>query len=162
MKIGYARVSTQDQELTLQLDALKEAGCSEIYQEKITGARRERPELQKLLDHLREGDVIVIWKLDRLARSLKDLVELVNQIQEKGAALLSLNDQIDTTTPHGNSPFTSSQHWQNSSVILSGNAPKQGWPRPVLVAEREVGQRDYPRKPNTPRSSLRGSILKET
>jgi DNA invertase Pin-like site-specific DNA recombinase len=105
MKIGYARVSTQEQDLTLQLDALDDAGCSEIYQEKITGAKRERPELQKMIEHLREGDVIVIWKLDRLARSLKDLVELVNKIQERGAALLSLNDQIDTTTPHGKFTF---------------------------------------------------------
>jgi DNA invertase Pin-like site-specific DNA recombinase len=105
MKLGYARVSTQDQDLALQLDALKEAGCGQTYQEKITGAKRERPELQKMLEHLREGDVIVIWKLDRLARSLRDLVDLVNQIQEKGAALLSLNDQIDTTTPHGKFTF---------------------------------------------------------
>ena len=86
MKIGYARVSTQEQDLTLQLDALQVAGCSQIYQEKITGAKRERPELQKVLEQLREGDVIVIWKLDRLARSLKDLVDLVNQIQGQGAA----------------------------------------------------------------------------
>ena len=105
MKIGYARVSTQEQDLTLQLDALQVAGCSQIYQEKITGAKRERPELQKVLEQLREGDVIVIWKLDRLARSLKDLVDLVNQIQGQGAALLSLNDQIDTTTPQGKFTF---------------------------------------------------------
>ena len=105
MKIGYARVSTQEQELALQLDALKEAGCSQIYQEKITGAKRERPELQEMIEHLREGDVIVIWKLDRLARSLRDLVDLVNYIQGKGAALLSLNDQIDTTTSHGKFTF---------------------------------------------------------
>jgi DNA invertase Pin-like site-specific DNA recombinase len=105
MKIGYARVSTQEQDLALQLDALKDAECTQIYREKITGAKRERPELQKMLEHLREGDVIVIWKLDRLARSLKDLVKLVNQIQDKGAALLSLNDQIDTTTPHGKFTF---------------------------------------------------------
>ena len=105
MKIGYARVSTQEQELALQLDALKEAGCSQIYQEKITGAKRERPELQEMIEHLREGDVIVIWKLDRLARSLRDLVDLVNHIQGKGAALLSLNDQIDTTTSHGKFTF---------------------------------------------------------
>ncbi len=105
MKIGYARVSTQDQDLSLQLDALNAAGCGKIYKEKITGSTRERPELQKLLDQLREGDVVVIWKLDRLARSLKDLVNLVNEIQEKGGALHSLNHQIDTTTPHGK--FTS-------------------------------------------------------
>lgn len=105
MKIGYARVSTQDQDLSLQLDALNAAGCGKIYKEKITGSTRERPELQKLLDQLREGDVVVIWKLDRLARSLKDLVNLVNEIQEKGGALHSLNDQIDTTTPHGKFTF---------------------------------------------------------
>jgi DNA invertase Pin-like site-specific DNA recombinase len=105
MKIGYARVSTQDQDLSLQLDALQAAGCGKIYKEKMTGSTRERPELQKLLDQLREGDVVVIWKLDRLARSLKDLVNLVNEIQEKGGALYSLNDQIDTTTPHGKFTF---------------------------------------------------------
>ncbi len=105
MKIGYARVSTQDQDLALQLDALQAAGCNRIYKEKKTGATRERPELQKLLGQLREGDIVVIWKLDRLARSLKDLVSLVNEIQEKGGALHSLNDQIDTTTPHGKFTF---------------------------------------------------------
>ena len=105
MKIGYARVSTQEQELALQLDALEAAGCAKIYQEKITGATRERPQLQALLAHLREGDVVVIWKLDRLARSLKDLVEIVNEMQDKGAELRSLQDQIDTTTPHGKFTF---------------------------------------------------------
>lgn len=105
MKIGYARVSTQDQDLALQLDALQAAGCGKIYKEKMTGSTRERPELQKLLDQLREGDIVVIWKLDRLAHSLKDLVNLVNEIQEKGGSLYSLNDQIDTTTPHGKFTF---------------------------------------------------------
>lgn len=105
MKIGYARVSTQEQELNLQLDALEAAGCAKIYQEKITGVTRERPQLHALLAHLREGDVVVIWKLDRLARSLKDLVDIVNELQEKGAELRSLQDQIDTTTPHGKFTF---------------------------------------------------------
>lgn len=103
MKIGYARVSTRDQNLDLQLDALKKAGCSDtyIYMEQITGATRERPELQKLLTQIRKGDVVVIWKLDRLGRSLADLVHLVNEIQGKGAGLQSLHDNIDTTTPQG-------------------------------------------------------------
>ena len=105
MKIGYARVSTKNQELDLQLDALKENGCQQIYQEKVSGAKRERPELQKLLDQLRADDIVVIWKLDRLARSLKDLVTLVNEIEAKGAGLQSLNDHIDTTTPHGKLTF---------------------------------------------------------
>lgn len=105
MKIGYARVSTKDQDLSLQLDALQKAGCAKIYREQITGSTRDRPELQKMLDQLREGDVVVVWKLDRLARSLKDLVSLVNEMQESGAELSSLNDQIDTTTPHGKFTF---------------------------------------------------------
>lgn len=105
MKFGYARVSTKEQDLSLQLDALEKIGCEKTYQEKITGAMKERPELQKLLAQLRKGDIIVVWKLDRLGRSLKDLVNIVNEIQEKGAGLQSLNDHIDTTTPHGKLTF---------------------------------------------------------
>jgi DNA invertase Pin-like site-specific DNA recombinase len=105
MKIGYARVSTQDQDLSLQVDALQEAGCTQVYQEKVGGSARSRPELSAMLTQLRHDDVVVIWKLDRLARSLKDLVALVNEIQEKGAELQSLHDQIDTTTPHGKFTF---------------------------------------------------------
>ena len=105
MKIGYARVSTRDQDLALQTDALKKAECQKIYQEKISGAGRDRPELQKMIEHLREGDTVVIWKLDRLGRSLKDLVHLVNEIQGRGAALQSLNDAIDTSTPGGKLTF---------------------------------------------------------
>lgn len=105
MKIGYARVSTQDQNLSLQLDALQAAGCVTIYQEKVTSAQKERPELQKLMTQIRASDVVVVWKLDRLARSLKDLVSLVNEMQGKGAELQSLNDHIDTTTPQGKFTF---------------------------------------------------------
>ncbi|MAU13877.1 MAG: resolvase [Anaerolineaceae bacterium] len=105
MKIGYARVSTQEQELALQLDALKEAGCEKIYQEKISGAAKTRPQLEAILEQLRTGDVVVVWKLDRLARSLRDLVALVNQIQYKGASFRSINDQIDTTSAHGKFTF---------------------------------------------------------
>lgn len=107
MKIGYARVSTRDQNLDLQTDALKKAGCADtyIYKEQISGAIKERPELKKLLTQIRKGDVVVIWKLDRLGRSLADLVHLVNEIQNKGAGLLSLQDNIDTTTPQGKLTF---------------------------------------------------------
>ena len=105
MKIGYARVSTKEQNLTLQIDALEKEGCSQIYQEKISGAKANRPELRKMIDQLREGDVIVTWKLDRLGRSLRDLVNLINEIQDKGAGLKSLNDSIDTTTPQGKLTF---------------------------------------------------------
>lgn len=105
MKIGYARVSTQDQDLGLQLDALEQAGCEKIYKEKISGGTRSRPQLDILLEQLRKGDVVVVWKLDRLARSLKDLVALVNHVQEKGASFQSVNDQIDTTSAHGKFTF---------------------------------------------------------
>lgn len=105
MNLGYARVSTKDPDVTFQLDALKKAECDQIYYEKITGTIKERPQLNKLLEHLRPGDVVVVWKLDRLARSFKDLIELVNKIQQRGADLHSLTDQINTNTPQGKLTF---------------------------------------------------------
>lgn len=101
MKIGYARVSTRDQHLDLQIDALEKDGCKRIYTEVMSGAKSERPKLQELLGDLRSGDVVVVWKLDRLGRSLKHLVELVNQFIQQDIGLRSLNDHIDTTTPQG-------------------------------------------------------------
>ncbi len=105
MKIGYARVSTKDQNVDLQLDALQKAGCGKIFQEVVSGARAERPVLKQLLDTLRPGDVLVIWKLDRLGRSLKHLVELINNLREQDIGLQSLNDPIDTATPQGRLSF---------------------------------------------------------
>jgi len=101
MKIGYARVSTPEQSFALQVDALRQAGCTEVYQEVISGARTARPVLDTLLTQLRSGDVLVVWKFDRLGRSLKHLVELVNELMSRGVGLQSLQDPIDTTTPHG-------------------------------------------------------------
>lgn len=101
MKIGYARVSTKDQNLSLQIDALKKEGCQLIFKEKVSGAKAERIELNKMIDQIRHGDIVIIWKLDRLGRSLRDLVELVGTLLDKGAGLKSLNDPIDTTTPQG-------------------------------------------------------------
>jgi DNA invertase Pin-like site-specific DNA recombinase len=101
MKIGYARVSTRDQNLDLQVDALKDAGCERIYQDVASGAKTVRPALDKLLDQLRAGDVLVIWKLDRMGRSLKHLVELVGNLMARKVGLLSLNDPIDTTSAQG-------------------------------------------------------------
>ena len=105
MKIGYARVSTKEQSFDLQLDALRKAGCKKIYQETVSGAKAARLQLDLMLDNLRAGDVLVIWKLDRLGRSLRHLVELVHGLMEKGAGLKSLNDPIDTTTPQGRLSF---------------------------------------------------------
>lgn len=100
MKIGYARVSTTDQNLELQLATLKEAGCDRIFQEKISGAKRERPELQRLLDHLRPDDVVIVWKLDRLARSTQHLLELVDNIRTAEAFFCSLSEPWADTSSH--------------------------------------------------------------
>lgn len=105
MKIGYARVSTQDQNLSLQLDALKEQGCSRVFQEKASGAKADRPELAKLLENVREGDTVVVWKLDRLGRSLTHLVQLVTGLENRNVGLISLNDPVDTTTAQGRLVF---------------------------------------------------------
>lgn len=101
MKIGYARISTKEQNLDLQIDALEKDGCGRIYTEIMSGTKSERPKLQELVNNLRPGDIVVVWKLDRLGRSLKHLVELVNQFLQQDVGLRSLNDHIDTTTPQG-------------------------------------------------------------
>jgi DNA invertase Pin-like site-specific DNA recombinase len=100
MKIGYARVSTTDQNLELQLAALKEAGCGRIYQEKISGAKSDRPELQRLIEQLRADDIVVVWKLDRLARSTQNLLDLVDQIKNAEASFCSLSEPWADTTSH--------------------------------------------------------------
>ncbi len=105
MKLGYARVSTKDQHLELQIDALTKAGCEKIYQDIASGARTERPALNEMINHLRPGDVLVIWKLDRLGRSLNHLIGLVNDLMKKNIGLQSLHDPIDTTTAQGRLSF---------------------------------------------------------
>lgn len=105
MKIGYARVSTQEQSLALQLDALQQAGCRKVYEEVISGARVERPVLQDMLTHLREGDVLMIWKLDRLGRSLRHLIEVVTDLAQRDIGFKSLQESLDTTTSSGKLVF---------------------------------------------------------
>ena len=101
MLIGYARVSTNDQETATQVAALKAAGCERIYREKASGGRWDRPELHRLLDQLRKGDVLVVWKLDRLSRSLRDVLTIMERLGEASAGFRSLTEAIDTTTPAG-------------------------------------------------------------
>jgi DNA invertase Pin-like site-specific DNA recombinase len=103
--IGYARVSTEEQTLDLQLDALSEAGCSKIYTDKISGSRSDRPELSKALDYVREGDTLAVWRLDRLGRSVRHLIEVVNDFEERGIGFKSLQETIDTTTSTGKLTF---------------------------------------------------------
>lgn len=98
MLVGYARVSTQDQNPNLQLDALKTAGCERTFVEKVSGTHRERPTLMAAIDYLREGDTLVVWKLDRLARSMKQLIETIEVLERRGVGFRSLTEAIDTTS----------------------------------------------------------------
>ena len=100
--IGYARVSKgDDQSSALQLKALRASGCKRVFEESASGGRWDRPELHRMLDQLREDDIVVVWKLDRLSRSLKDLLFILDKIDNLGAAFRSLTEQVDTTTPTG-------------------------------------------------------------
>ncbi len=101
MKIGYARVSTNDQDTQLQIDALKAIGCDRIYQEKQSGTKKNRPELQQCLKSLRDGDILIVWKLDRLGRSLQHLIEVVSELEGRQIGFQSLTENIDTTSPTG-------------------------------------------------------------
>src|SRR5215510_3820292 len=102
MKIGYVRVSTKDQNTDLQITAARAIGCERIFEEKISGKNTDRPEFQRMLEILREGDTVIVYKLDRLARSTLDLLETIRTLDQKGIAFKSLSEAwADTTTPHG-------------------------------------------------------------
>ena len=101
MNIGYARISTTDQSPALQLDALKAAGCEKIFEETASGAKKDRPELARALEYMRKGDTLVVWKLDRLARSLPQLIETAAMIEERGMHFRSLTEEINTKTAGG-------------------------------------------------------------
>jgi DNA invertase Pin-like site-specific DNA recombinase len=103
--LGYARVSTTDQQTQLQVDALDRAGCYRVFTETASGARTERPVLEQVLDQLRPGDTLVVWKLDRLGRSLRHLVDTVTGLVDRGIGFCSLQEAIDTTTPGGKLVF---------------------------------------------------------
>ena len=103
--VGYARVSTHEQETSLQQDALLAAGCERIFADRASGALAERPELTRALEYARQGDTLVVWRLDRLGRSLRDLIETVTALGERGVGFRSLTESIDTTTPGGRLVF---------------------------------------------------------
>jgi DNA invertase Pin-like site-specific DNA recombinase len=105
MKIGYARVSTADQVLTFQIEALKQAGCERIYSDIASGANTDRPGFGQALDYMREGDVLVVWRLDRMGRSLIHLIDIMSLLEERGIGFLSLKESMDTTTSGGRMIF---------------------------------------------------------
>ena len=105
MLIGYARISTQDQTLDLQRDALEKAGCEQIYTDRVSGTKAERKGLTEALSHLREGDTLVVWRLDRLGRSLRHLIDTITKLHERGVGFKSLQENIDTTTSGGKLVF---------------------------------------------------------
>lgn len=105
MLVGYCRVSTEEQSLDLQRDALEEAGCSRVFEDVISGAREQRPGLGEALEYMREGDTLVVWRLDRLGRNVKHLIEVVESLQQRGIGFKSLQEAIDTTTSGGKLVF---------------------------------------------------------
>lgn len=156
MKIGYARVSTKDQVLDLQLDALNKDGCEMIFKETASGVKTDRPELQKLLNHLRKGDIVVVYKLDRLGRSLKHLLEVVAELNSKDVGIRSINDAIDTTTPQGRLFFNISASFAEFERDLIRERTKSG-----LEAARARGRKGGRRQGMTKEAEQK-AILAET
>ncbi|HBI6963784.1 TPA: recombinase family protein [Clostridium perfringens] len=157
MKIGYARVSTSKQDLDTQLNLLNAEGCERIFEEKISGTKKNRPQLQRLLDTLRAGDTVVISELTRLSRSTKDLFVLVDTIQEKGANIKSLKDSwVDTTTPIGSFMFSVMAGISQFERDLISLRTKEG-----LEASRKKGK--VGGRPKTKQEKIDAAIrLKET
>ena len=139
--LGYARVATTDQQPQLQVDALDAAGCYRVFTETASGARTDRPALEQLLDQLRPDDTQVLWKLDRLGRSLRHLVDTVTGLAERGIGFRSLRETIDTTTPAASSSSTCSPPRQSSNVTSSASAPAPDWPPPGPVAAMAADHR---------------------
>jgi len=136
MLIGYARVSTDDQKLDMQHDALQTTGCEKIFDETASGASARLPVREELLDYARRGDTVVVWKLDRLGRSLRDLIEVVNTLGGRGVGLRSLYESIDTTTPAGKLTF----HVFGALAELERDVMRERT-RAGLLAARKRGQK---------------------
>jgi len=105
MLVGYARVSTEEQNLDMQFDALKQAGCEKFFHDEMSGAKSQRPGISEALTFMRPGDTLVVWRLDRLGRSLKDLLQRIEELQQRGIQFRSLHESIDTTSPGGKFQF---------------------------------------------------------
>ena len=140
--VGYARVSTREQNLDAQTDALRAAACEKVFVEHASGVLAKRPALDEALDYLRDGDTLVVTKLDRLGRSVRNLKEVADGLQRRGVGLKALSQGIDTTTPAGGRSSTCSPRSRSSSMTSSSSAPKTVWLLLVpVVAKVEVARR---------------------
>ena len=160
MKIGYARVSTKDQSLNLQTDVLKKAGCELIFTETASGAKTDRIELAKLLSQVRKGDIVVVYKLDRLGRSLKHLLEVVAQLNSKQVGVQSISDAIDTTTPQGRLFFNISACFAEFERDLIRERTKSGL-EAARARGRKGGRRQGMTKEAEQKAILAESYYKE-
>jgi DNA invertase Pin-like site-specific DNA recombinase len=158
LKTGYARVSTLDQNLDLQLRVLKKAGCQKIFREKASGASRQRPEFQRMLDQIRPGDIIVVWKLDRLARSTRDLLNTMETISETGAKFESLSEPWANTTTHVGkmimTVFAGIAEFERDLIRERTGAGRE-------AARKRGVQFGRPRKLNPDQRKLAGQLLAE-
>ena len=145
MIVGYARVSTDDQTLALQLDALQEAGCEKVFRDTISGTKTERPGLSKALEHARNGDMLVVWRLDRLGRSLSHLIDLIQTLEGRGVGFKSLTEQIDTTTSGGKLIF----HIFGALAEFERNLIRERTMAGLQAARARGRKGGRPRKPNT-------------
>ena len=158
MLVGYARVSTLDQNPSLQIDALREAGCGKIYVEKASGARQNRPQLKAAFEYLRDGDTLVVWKLSRLARSLKQVIQTVQDIQTRNIEFKVLTQNIDTSTPEGRLFFhmtAAFDQFQRELIVENTNAG--------LAAARKGGRKGgRPRSMDDEKVRLAEAMLRDT
>lgn len=144
MLIGYARVSTMDQNPALQMDALKAVGCEKIFTEKASGSHRDRPQLQAALDYLRAGDTLVVWKLSRLARSLTQVIKTAADIHERGIALKVLTQNIDTTTSEGRLFFHMTAAFDEfQRELIVENTRARAWRQPTNAGGGVAGPRSW-------------------
>jgi len=152
--IGYARVSTADQDTALQTDALQKGGCTRIFEDKVSGAKADRPGLAAALAYLRDGDVLVVWRLDRLGRSLPHLIETIAALETQGIGFRSLTENIDTTTPGGRlifhvfgalGQFERDLIRERTKAGLSAAAARgrKGGRKPVMTADKLQRAREY-------------------
>ena len=152
--IGYARVSTAEQGTALQIDALQKAGCERVFEDTVSGAKADRPGLTAALAYLRDGDVLVVWKLDRLGRSLPHLIEVISSLETRRVGFRSLTESIDTTTPGGRlifHVFGSLSHFERdlirertkAGLTAAATRGRKGGRKPVVTAEKLQRAREH-------------------